>query len=252
MNNPYRLDQKTALITGGAQGIGYGIAKEFIHLGARVAITGRNAKKLQHAQSELGEHCFIYESDVTDKKKHSSLVDKIEKEAGPIDILVNNAGIHLKKPALEITDEEFQKLMDVNLNSAFALTRTVLKRMLVRKMGSVIFISSMAALYGLSQVAAYASAKSALLGLAMNLASDYSNAGIRFNVLAPGYIESKMFLNAINDDPERKAKILSRTPAGHFGKPEDVARAAAFLASDASSYVTGVCLPVDGGNSIGF
>jgi len=252
MQDPYSLHERTALVTGGGEGIGFGIAKQFIRLGANVVITGRTQSNLEKARDELGARCSIYVNDVTDKSSHQAMVDFVETETGPIDILVNNAGKHMKKPALEVSDEDFQSIIDVNLNSVFALTRTVLPGMIDRQHGSVIFISSMAALYGLSQVVGYSSSKTALLGLARTLASEYSGNGIRFNAIAPGFIESKMFLNAVSNDPERKAKILSRTPANKFGKPDDIGMAAAFLASDASEFITGVCLPVDGGNAIGF
>jgi gluconate 5-dehydrogenase len=143
-------------------------------------------------------------------------------------------------------------VMDTNINSVFALTRTVLKYMMPRGKGSVISISSMAALFGITQVVAYSSAKTALLGMTRSLASEYSHTGVRFNSIAPGFIETKMFLDIMEKDPMRKEKILSRTPARRFGTTEDVAYAAVYLASDVSNFITGVCLPVDGGNSIGF
>jgi NAD(P)-dependent dehydrogenase (short-subunit alcohol dehydrogenase family) len=252
MHHHYQLTDKVALITGGAEGIGLGTARVFISLGAKIIITGRTRETLQHAKNELGENCFIYQNDVADKSSHSQLIDFTEKEFGKLDVLVNNAGKHLKKPSLEVTDEEFQSVMDTNLNSAFALTRTALKGMMQRQSGSVIFISSMAALYGLEKVIAYSSSKTALLGMTRGLASEYSFSGVRFNAIAPGFIESKMLNKAMENDPERKTKVLTRTPAGRLGKPEEIGMAAAFLASDASKFITGVCLPVDGGNSIGF
>jgi gluconate 5-dehydrogenase len=252
MNKTYELNNKVALITGGGSGIGLGIASHFISLGAKVAITGRNMSKLQNAKLALGENCFIYGNDITQKDLHETLVVTIEKEIGPIEILVNNAGVHQKKASMEVTDAEFQMVMDTNINSVFALTRTVLKHMMPRGKGSVICISSMAALFGITQVVAYSSAKTALLGMTRSLASEYSHTGVRFNAIAPGFIETKMFLDIMEKDPMRKEKILSRTPARRFGTVEDVAYAAAFLASDGSNFITGVCLPVDGGNSIGF
>ncbi len=252
MQNPYQLTNKVALITGGAEGIGFGTASVFLSLGAKVIITGRNLETLQQAQQKLDRNCLIYQHDVTDKTSHGDLQTYIEKEAGALDILVHNAGKHLKKPSLEVTDKEFQSVMDTNLHSVFALTRTLLKGMIERKRGSVIFISSMSALYGLEKIIAYTSSKTALLGMTRALASEYSHTGVRFNAIAPGFIESKMLASAMDDDPERKSKVLKRTPAGRFGKPEEIGMAAAFLASDASQFITGVCLPVDGGNAIGF
>lgn len=246
------LSNKVALITGGSDGIGFGIAREFVDLGARVVITGRSPEKLTWAKQELGENCFVFVNDVTIKTQHEPLVEEIESTIGPIDILVNNAGRHCKKPSLETTDEEFHTVMDTNINSLFSLTRSVVKRMIPRGRGSVTNISSMSALYGLTQVAAYSSSKTALLGLTRTLASEYSGLGVRFNCIAPGFIESQMFLDIMAKDKAREKRILERTPAGRFGKPEDIAGAAAFLACDAASFITGICLPVDGGNSIGF
>ena len=252
MQSLYQLTGKVALITGGAEGIGLGTARVFTELGAKVIITGRTLETLHKAQEELGENCIIYQNDVTDKSSHQGLIEFAENVSGSLDILVNNAGKHLKKPSIDVTDEEFQSVTDINLNSVFALTRTAIKGMIQRKSGSVIFISSMAALYGLEKVIAYTGSKTALLGMTRGLASEYSHTGVRFNAIAPGFIESKMLAKAMDNDPERKAKVLMRTPAGRLGKPEEIGLAAAFLASDASKFITGVCLPVDGGNSIGF
>jgi NAD(P)-dependent dehydrogenase (short-subunit alcohol dehydrogenase family) len=252
MTHLYQLTNKVALITGGAEGIGLGTARVFIGLGARVVITGRTLSTLEKAQKELGDHCLIYQNDVVDKASHKDVIEFADMSWGRLDILVNNAGIHLKKNTLDVTDEEFQAVIDTNLSSVFSLTRTVLKGMIHRQGGSVIFISSMSALYGLEKVAAYSSSKAALIGMARSLAAEYSHTGVRFNTIAPGFIETKMLEAALAKDPERKERVLRRTPAGRLGKPEEIGLAAAFLASDASQFITGVCLPVDGGNSIGF
>jgi NAD(P)-dependent dehydrogenase (short-subunit alcohol dehydrogenase family) len=246
------LNGEIALITGGGSGIGFAIAEQMIEAGAKVAITGRDKEKLQIAKDQLGGNCFAYVSDVTEKEKHAGLITGIEREIGCITILVNNAGLHCKKPSVETSDAEFQLVMDTNINAVFALTREMLKFMIPRGKGSVINISSMSALYGIPQVVAYSSSKTALLGMVRALAAEYSHTGVRFNAIAPGFIETKMLLNVMEKDPERKAKVLSRTPANKFGKPSDIGKAAAFLASDAADFITGICLPVDGGNSIGF
>ena len=252
MTHIFDLTGKTALITGGSGGIGYGIATEFIQLGAQVVITGQNQEKLTRAQQQLGEHCFAYARDVTDKADHAPFIREIESNVGPLDILVNNAGKHCKKPSVDTSDEEFQAVLDTNLSSVFALSREALKVMMPRGRGSIINISSMSALFGLTQVVAYSSSKTGLLGLTRTLASEYSHTGVRINALAPGFIESKMFLDIMEKDEARKQKILDRTPMKRFGTARDIGMAAAFLASDASQFITGVCLPVDGGNAIGF
>lgn len=252
MGNIFDLTNKIALITGGGSGIGLGIARQFLHSGAKVVITGRNPEKLQEARNELGEKCFVIQNDVTDKNSHQALVRQIENEIGPIDVLVNNAGMHSKVSSLEAEDDAFQEVIDINLNSVFALSREVLKKMVPRGRGSVINISSMSALYGLPQIAAYSSSKTALLGLTRALASEFSYSGVRINSIAPGFIESDMLNKVMEKDPERKQKVMGRTPMRRLGTPDEIGHAAVFLASDASKFITGVCLPVDGGNSIGF
>lgn len=252
MKDIYDLTGKIALVTGGGAGIGKGIAEEFINLGAKVVITDLVQEKLDEARSELGSSCITYLNDVTQKDKHEALIGFIEDTVGPLEILVNNAGMHCKKPSMDTTDFEFQAVMDVNVNSVFALTRSSLKYMMPRGKGSVINISSMSALFGLTEVVAYSSSKTALLGMTRTLASEYSHTGVRFNAIAPGFIETKMFMDIMENDSKRRDKILDRTPAKRFGTVKDIGKAVAFLASDASQYITGICLPVDGGSSIGF
>jgi NAD(P)-dependent dehydrogenase (short-subunit alcohol dehydrogenase family) len=252
MRSVFSLEKKVALISGGGSGIGLGIARQFLALGAKVALTGRDLKKLESAQEELGKNSFVFRNDVTDKKGHQALIRQIETDIGNLDILVNNAGMHQKIPSMEVTDEEFQLVIDINLNSVFSLSREALKSMVPRGEGSIINISSMAAIYGLTQVAAYSSSKTALLGLTRTLAAEYSHTGVRINAIAPGFIESALLRNVMDKDPEREQKVLGRTPMKRLGTADEIGYAAAFLASDASKFITGICLPVDGGNSIGF
>lgn len=248
----FDLSGKIALVTGGGTGLGLGMAKAFVDSGARVVITGRREQVLKEACEKIGNNCIYRSNDIRDLKSLPELVLDIEGNIGPIDILVNNAGINLKKNALDVTNDEFQDIIQTNLVGLFALTREVARKMVERKKGSIIMITSMAAMYGLSQVSAYAASKSALLGLTRVLASDLSSSNVRVNAIAPGFIESPMLLKALDADPSRKRRILERTPMNQFGTPEDIAAAAVYLASDASRFVTGVNLPVDGGNSIGF
>jgi NAD(P)-dependent dehydrogenase (short-subunit alcohol dehydrogenase family) len=252
MQHPFSLTGKVALITGGGTGIGLEMAKCFVRSGATVIITGRREEVLKEAVQAIGQGAHYLVNDVSDLSQTTSLVHQIVSQFGQIDVLVNNAGINMKKHAIEVSDEEFNRIIQTNLNAVFALTREVGKHMLDRKSGSIMMISSMAAYYGIDRVAAYASSKTGIYGLVRVLASEWSQHGIRVNAIAPGFIETAMSRTAMNSDPDRKHKAMDRTPAGHFGKPEDVAWAAVYLASDASSYVTGVSLPVDGGNSIGF
>lgn len=248
----FSLAGKLALITGGGSGIGFDIANCMVSAGGRVVITGRREEPLREAVAKLGERAQYRVNDVTKRDSLDALVEEIEQTIAPIDTLVNNAGINMKKPALEVTDEEFDRIVHTNLNSVFSLTRVCAQRMMARKSGSIIMISSMAAYYGIDRVAAYAASKSGVEGMVKVLASEFSGNGVRVNAIAPGFIETAMSKTAMGGDPDRFARAMRRTPMGKFGQPEDIGWAAVFLASDAAKYVTGVSLPVDGGNSIGF
>jgi len=158
----------------------------------------------------------------------------------------------MKKIFTDVTDEDFQQIMTTNVTAVFSMSREVVKYMLVKKSGCIINISSMAAQYGLPKVIAYSASKTAIDGMTRAMAVELSPDGIRVNAIAPGFIYSAMTEKALNSDPERKAKVFGRTPMGYMGQPDDIANAAWYLASDAAGYVTGVILPVDGGNSIGF
>lgn len=250
--NAFSLEGKTALITGGGTGIGLGIAKEFIKANAKVIITGRREELLKNACAELGENANYIVSDLSVLSTIPELVTNIESKFGSIDILANNAGIHLKKWAQETTDEEFFNIIQTNLLSVFALTREVAKGMIERRNGSIIMISSMAGLFGIDRVSAYGTSKTALIGLMNNLVTEYSRDNVRVNCIAPGWITSDMFLNAINQDTDRKQKIINRIALPDFGTPEDIGNAAVYLSSHAGRYVTGVVLPVDGGATVNF
>jgi NAD(P)-dependent dehydrogenase (short-subunit alcohol dehydrogenase family) len=244
--------KKIAIVTGGASGLGLSIAEKFIAHDILTIIIGRDQEKLQRTRAELGESCIPYQFDLTRLEQIPSLVDQIISEYGRIDILVNNAGIHLKKPLTEVTDQEFQRVITTNLTAVFSISREVSRIMLKQQSGCILNISSMAAQYGIPQVIAYTAAKSAIEGMTRAMAVELSSHGIRVNCIAPGFIATAMSSGAMDNDPERKRKVLSRTPMSHFGRPDDIADAACFLTSDAAGYITGTVLPVDGGNSIGF
>lgn len=246
------LEGKRALITGGGTGIGLAIAKAFVDAGAQIVIAGRREEVLRKAAEGLGERCGVKVLDVGDVEQLATQVSAIQGYLGPIDILVNNAGVNLKKPALELSNDEFDSIMQANLGGLFALSREVAKDMARRKAGCILNITSMAALYGLPKVAAYSASKTAVLGLTRQLAVEWAPLGIRVNAIAPGFIYSDMTAKALDSDPERKARVFARTPMGRMGQASEVATAAVFLCSDAASFITGVNLPVDGGNSIGF
>ncbi len=247
MNN-----RKIAIVTGGGSGIGFAIAQKLIENDFLTYITGRNLDKLRQAQGKLGENCRFEQLDMEHLDEIPGFVQTVAAEHGQIDVLVNNAGINLKKPFTEVTDAEFQRVILTNLTAAFSLSREVARFMVGRRKGCIIHISSMAAHYGIPQVVAYASAKSGLEGMTRAMAVDLSPLGIRVNCVAPGYIVTDMTGKAFDNDPERKRKVLARTPMGQMGKPADVANAVLFLCSEAAGYITGETLKVDGGNSIGF
>jgi NAD(P)-dependent dehydrogenase (short-subunit alcohol dehydrogenase family) len=245
--------KKIAIVTGGGSGIGLAIAEKFVLNNIHTIIIGRDEKKLCAAQQKLGELCEPVTGDLNDLASIPKLVSNIIDKHGRIDILVNNAGINMKKEFAEVTDEEFQKIILTNVTAVFSLSREVVKCMLEKGIkGSIINISSMASQYGIPKVIAYTASKSAIEGMTRSMAVDLSPKGIRVNCIAPGFIATDMSAKALNNDPERKNKVLSRTPMGELGEPSDIGDAAVFLASDAAKYITGVVLPVDGGNSIGF
>lgn len=244
--------QPLALVTGGGSGIGLAIARKFTEHGIRTIILGRDLEKLQSAKKMIGPLCEEIRFDLDQLSSLPGLVTDIVSRFGPVDILVNNAGVNLKKEFTEVTDEEFQQVLLTNVSAVFALSREIVKKMLKAGSGSIIHISSMASQYGIPKVIAYTASKSAIEGMTRSMAVDLSPQGIRVNCIAPGFIETEMSSKALNGDQERMQKVLSRTPMGILGRPEDIAEAALFLATDASRFITGVVLPVDGGNSIGF
>jgi len=242
----------TAIITGGASGIGLAIAKKFVQNNIRCILIGRDDRKLKDACKVLGCLAFCLKYDITLLNGLPAMVDEIVKQHGKIDILVNNAGIHLKKPFIEVTDEEYHKVILTNQVAVFSMSREVARSMIASKQGSIINISSMASQYGIPLVIAYTAAKSAVEGMTRAMAVELSPLGVRVNCIAPGFIKTDMSTKALINDPERSKKIFGRTPLGRLGTAEEVAETAFFLATDASRYITGVILPVDGGNSIGF
>ena len=244
--------ERIAIITGGASGIGFAIAKKFVQSGIKVILIGRDNVRLKLACETLGVLSDFVRCDLTQLDKLPSVVESIKKSQGRIDILINNAGMHLKKPIDDVTDYEYQKVILTNQTAMFSLTREVVNVMAEQRTGVILNISSMASLYGLPNVIAYTASKSAIEGMTRAMAVELAKYGIRVNCIAPGFIKTNMSTLALDKDPERKKKVLSRTPLGRLGKPEEVANAALFLVSESASYITGVILPVDGGNSIGF
>jgi NAD(P)-dependent dehydrogenase (short-subunit alcohol dehydrogenase family) len=244
--------EKIAIVTGGGSGIGLAIAQKFVADKIKTIIIGRNKTNLDAARKKLGKYCYTIPFDLTEIESIPGLVKGLITQFGQIDILVNNAGINMKKEFTDVTDADFQKILLTNVTSVFVMSREVVKYMEKKRSGSIVNISSMASQYGIPKVIAYTASKSAIEGMTRAMAVELSPKGIRVNCIAPGFIATDMSAKALNDDKERKQKVMSRTPMGHMGDPADIANAALYLANGEAKYVTGVVLPVDGGNSIGF
>jgi gluconate 5-dehydrogenase len=223
-----------------------------IEAGARVVIAGRRRDVLDQAVRELGSKACAITLDITKPEAIEECLSTCTKTFGTISILVNNAGIHIKKFARDTSVDEFTAVWQTHVLGAFALSRAVIPLMQEQRSGSILFIASMASLIGMPQVVAYSAAKSAYIGMVRSLACELAPDAIRVNAIAPGWIETPMLHQALDNDPLRKAKILLRTPLARFGRPSEIGRAAVYLSSAAASFVTGVVLPVDGGACIGF
>lgn len=253
MNSPFSLKGKTALITGGATGLGLAMTHCMAAAGAKVVVVSRNGQKnFLESCGELGSQALYVQGDVADTSSIPALAQQIFDRAGAIDILVNNAGNHCKKPIEEMTSEDFSRVLQTHLVGSFALTRAVLPQMRERRAGAILFIASMTSYIGQPYVMGYSAAKSGVLGMVRTLSAETAADGIRVNAIAPGWIDTPMYRAATDNDPERRAKILGRIQMGHVGTPEDIGLAAVYLCSDAASYITGTCLPVDGGALVGF
>jgi len=241
-----RLKNKTAIITGGATGIGFACAQLFCREGARVVLFGRRRDRLDAAAATLGEKALAVPGDITNKEDIVRLTDTALAHMGQIDILVNNAGTFGGAPLHEMEDDHWDTMFAINLRGAFQLTRRVLPAMLKRKSGSIIHIGSILGMVAVPQTAAYNASKGALIQFSRSIAAEYGQNGIRSNAVCPGLIATEMTADLM-DDKELMEEWRKGYPLGRFGKPEDVAQACLYLASDAASFVTGAVLPVDGG-----
>ena len=241
-----RLKDKTAIITGGGSGIGLATARAFCKEGAKVILFGRRKEKLISAANELGDSVLIVQGDMTHNDDLDQLINKTLNNFKGIDILVNSAGLYNGAPLHEISDSQWDGIMDINIRSIFQLTRRVLPLMMAQKSGSIVHISSILGLIAVPQVAAYNVSKGALNQFSRSIAVEYGSYGIRSNSICPGLIETDMTADLMKD-ASLMQEWSKEYPIGRFGKPEDVASACLFLASDESSFITGTVLPVDGG-----
>ncbi|MEM1109387.1 MAG: glucose 1-dehydrogenase [Planctomycetota bacterium] len=249
------LQGRTALVTGGGTGIGYAIAQCMLDAGANVCISGRRKEVIEEAAQQLGgtDRVVGVVGDVKTPEGRAEMIAGATEAFGqPITALVNNAGQLEKKPALEVSDEDYDSILSTHVKAGFALSRELAPGMLEAGGGSIIFLASMTSYMGLPLVIGYTTAKTAVLGIVRGLTAEWSGQGVRVNAIAPGWISTPMTDKAFDGDPQRKAKVLGRTPMGKMGLPEDIGHAAVFLSSDHAKFITGQCLCVDGGASIGF
>jgi 2-deoxy-D-gluconate 3-dehydrogenase len=247
----FDLDGRVAVVTGGNGGIGRGIAMGLAEAGAAVAILARNEAKNRAVLADLqalGARACTYVLDVTNRSSLKPAIDHVERTLGPIDILVNNAGIALTGGALRGTVEDWDRVIETNLNSCFILSRLAAQSMMPRRTGKIINIASEYARFGNPISAAYSASKGALIQVTKSMAIELAAHNIQVNAIVPGWIESDMTA-PIKSRPFFD-EIIKRTPAGRFGTPEECAGAAVFLASSATAFVTGTTIFVDGGYAI--
>lgn len=240
----FRLDGRTALITGASGGIGGAIARAFHAQGAVVGLSGTRREALAALAAELGDRAHVLPADLADPAAAEALIAAAEGAMGRLDILVNNAGLTRDTLALRMKDEDWETVLAVDLSAPFRLCRAALKGMVKRRAGRIISIGSIVGATGNPGQANYAAAKAGLVGMSKALAQEVAARGITVNVIAPGFIATAM-TDALSED--QRAALASRIPLGRLGRPEDVAAAAVYLASDEAGWITGAVLHVNGG-----
>ena len=238
------LTGKTAFVTGSSRGIGLAIAQILYAAGAKVAVVGRELQRAQSVAGDLGERAAAVACDVSRSDQVDAAVAAAEAALGPIDILVNNAGLTRDNILLRLTDEDWDVVLDANLQGAFHTTKSTLKGMMKRRAGRIINITSIVGLTGNKGQANYAASKAGLVGFTKSVAKEYASRNILVNCVAPGFIETDM--TASLPDAAR-ASLLEEIALGRLGRPQDVAGSVLFLASDLAQYITGQVLVVDGG-----
>jgi 2-dehydro-3-deoxy-D-gluconate 5-dehydrogenase len=247
--NPFDLQGKAALVTGGNGGIGLGIARGLAQAGARVAIVGRNATKNATARQALGGTTVSIVADVNDGAQVKRMVAETVNAFGGLDILVANAGINIRKPPQDYTLEEWHGIVDTNLTSVFACCQAAYPEMQKRGGGKIVTIGSMTSIFGFDVGPVYAATKGAVVQLTKSLAAAWAKDNIQVNSILPGFIDTELTQTARRNIPGMHERVVGRTPARRWGEPADLAGAAVFFASRASDFVTGTALPVDGGFS---
>lgn len=243
-----RLSGKVAIITGGGSGIGKAIAQAFVREGAKVVIAGRDSKKLDAAAREIGSECLAVSADVSKGDDVQKLADAALGKFQRINVLVNNAAVLLPGTAESLSEEDFDQTFAVNVRGLWLLSRAVLPHMRASGGGSIVNIASVLSLVGARNRVAYAASKGAVMAMTKAMALDHAGENIRVNCIAPGIVETEMVAKFSTDENARKHRVAMH-PMGRFGRPEEIASAAVFLASDESGWTTGSLITVDGGYS---
>lgn len=240
----FNLEGKKALVTGASGAIGREIAIFLHNQGAEVGLSGTRVEPLNQLAAELKDRCYVLPCDLGDADATSQLIEKAEEAMGQVDILVNNAGLTRDGLMLRMKDEDWAKVIEVNLGAAFRLSRSALRGMMKRRWGRIINITSIVGVTGNPGQVNYAASKAGMIGMAKSLALEVASRGVTVNCIAPGFIESPMTEVL---QPDQKEALLTRIPAGRMGNPSDIAAAALYLASPASDYITGQTIHVNGG-----
>ena len=251
--SPFDLSGKVAVVTGGNGGIGLGMAQGLAAAGAAVAIVGRNAAKSQAAAAALvseGGRAIALTADVTSRANTAQMVKDTVAAFGRLDILVNNAGINIRTPPQSVPVEDWQKVIDTNLTSALLCAQAVYPAMQAAGGGKIINIGSMLSIFGASFAPAYAASKGGIVQFTRSLACAWAPDNIQANAVLPGWIDTELTQAARRQVDGLHGRVLARTPAGRWGVPADLSGVAVFLASNASDFVTGTAIPVDGGYSV--
>ncbi len=248
----FDLKGKAALVTGGNGGIGLGMAKGLAQAGASIAVAGRDDKKNAGAVAalkSLGVTAIAVKADLKEEKSARAMVDEAAQKLGRLDILVNNAGMNIRKPPQALTLEEWKEVMDTNLTSAFVASQAAYPHLKRAGVGKIINTGSMMSIFGAAYLAPYAASKAGIVQLTKALACAWAKDNIQVNAVLPGWIDTAMTQKARVELTGLNERVLSRTPAGRWGEPADMAGIAVFLASPASDFITGAAIPVDGGYS---
>jgi len=238
------LNGKKVLVTGASGGIGRAIAKELSSSGADLCLTGRNKSELENLQKIIGGNCQIIISDLSNSEGIINLADQAQDSMGQIDILVNNAGITKDNLFMRMSEDDWNEVININLNSIFKLTKQLIKGMIKRRYGRIINITSVIGVAGGAGQSNYSASKAGIIAMSKSLAQEVGSRSVTVNSIAPGFIETNMTAE-LNDD--RKEDILRSISVGRLGKPDDIAGAVCFLASDKASYITGQTIHINGG-----